>query len=190
MRRGVVQVFRFLRYVLSVTNEAFVVNSEAMMVSEVQVRDARVGDAKAITALWRELMELHCRLDSRFVVSVEGEREYLRHVVRMIRTRDARVLVSEELGSGRLVGYVVGEMQFRPYGGVSGRYGFIADIYVRESFRKRGIGREMVKTLQVWFVARKAVAIELYVSVVNADSQAFWRSLGMEPFLCLMHRDL
>jgi ribosomal protein S18 acetylase RimI-like enzyme len=160
------------------------------MVREFRIREARHADRTVIVALWRELMDLHRALDTRFVIAPDGEQKYSRHIVEMIRSRDARVLVAEEVQTSRVIAYIMGEIQVRPPLALPGVYGFVSDIYVTAEWRQHGVGKTLVTQLKRWFIARKAVAIELTVSEVNPAAIAFWQAMGLMPFLRLMHMDL
>jgi len=154
------------------------------------IRDARMSDRTRIGALWKELMTLHQALDPRFVVPVDGEQKYVRHIQDMLRCRDARVLVAEEKATNTVIGYLVGELQTRPPVALPGQYGFITDVCVQEAWRRRGVGRALFEQIRRWFVLRKARSIELYVSTANPHAAAFWQEMGFSPFLKLMHLDL
>ncbi len=154
------------------------------------VREARRSDLTAIGELWYELMTLHRRLDSRFQYSQEGISEYVRHTQRMMKTRDARVLVVEREATGQVVGYLTGELQPRVHGAIRGVYGFVSDVFIREECRRHGVGQALFAEIKRWFVLRGATSVQLYVSVANEDSQAFWRAMGLEPYLTLLHVDL
>jgi len=154
------------------------------------VRDARASDRVRIGVLWRELMSTHRALDSRFVIAADGPERYARHVHEMIRSRDARVLVAEPCDGGEIVGYLLGEVQMRAPIAMPGAYGFISDVYIVESWRRAGVGTALVREVCRWFAARKAVSVELYVADANPAAGAFWRLMGFEPFLRLMHLDL
>ena len=155
-----------------------------------QVREARQSDRMVIGRLWLELMEYHRALDPRFAIAPDGEQKYVRHTLEMIRSRDARVLVAEETGTGIIVAYVIAELQRRPPLAQPGLYGFVSDIYVAEAWRQRGVGRALVEDLKRWFVLRKASAVELYIADANPAATEFWQAMGMTPFLRLMHMEL
>ncbi len=155
-----------------------------------RIRDARRYDSEGIGLLWRELMLYHRALDPRFDYTPEAEHRFIRHAQDMMRSRDARVLVAEETASGQLVGFLMGEMQTRHVSPVPGAYGFIGDAFVREEWRQRGVGTALFEEVRRWFVARKALAIELYVAEANPVGQAFWQTMGLEPYLKMLHLDL
>jgi ribosomal protein S18 acetylase RimI-like enzyme len=154
------------------------------------IREARASDRVRIGVLWRELMTAHRALDKRFVIAADGQEKYARHVHEMIRSRDARVLVAQPGEGGEPIGYLLGEIQMRAPIAMPGAYGFVSDVYVVESWRHRGVGTALVVEACRWFAARKAVSVELYVADANPSAHAFWRSMGFEPFLRLMHLEL
>ena len=157
---------------------------------EYKIRDARGGDRDAIGHLWRELMDHHRSLDARFAIAADGERMYVRHVLEMVRSSDARVRIAESLEPVRAIGYIMGELQARPPIALPGLYGFVSDLYVVEPWRSRGVGRALYQELRRWFVTRKAMAVELYTAELNPEAQAFWAEMGLAPFLTLMHGEL
>ena len=158
--------------------------------SQFRIRDARGRDREAIGALWRELMQHHQSLDSRFTTAPDGEKKYIRHAMDMMRSNNARVLVAENIETEEIVAYIMGELQVRPPIALPGTYGFISDICVLESWRHQGVGRALFEEMQRWFIARKAIAIELYISEVNPAALGFWEEMGLRPFLKLLHLDL
>jgi len=155
-----------------------------------RIRDGRRSDMAAIGAMWRALMAYHCSLDPRFTVAPDAEQKYVRHAQEMIRSRNARVLVAEDTETGEVVGYLMGEIQPRPPLAQPGQYGFISDIYVQEAWRQQGAGRALFEQIRGWFVSRKALAIELYMAEANPTAMAFWREMGLSPYLKLLHLDL
>jgi GNAT superfamily N-acetyltransferase len=158
--------------------------------AEFIVRDARLADRECIGMLWRELMRYHHSLDPRFVTAPDATARYVRHIQELMRGRNSRVLVACDSATGGVVGYIVGELQERPPMTRVGMYGFVSDIFVREEWRRHGAGQALFEELRRWFKDRKATAIELYAASANPNAVEFWTSMGLTPFLTLMHLDL
>ena len=59
-----------------------------------------------------------------------------------------------------------------------------------DEWRQGGVGRALFEELKRWFVDRKVVAIELYVSEANSEATTFWLEMGLSPFLQLFHMEL
>ena len=75
---------------------------------------------------------------------------------------------------GRLAGFIVGGLED------TGEllYGHICNLAVVPSFRKRGIGRQLVKRIEHQFVLECASGVQLEVRVSNIKAQSFYLDMG------------
>ena len=154
------------------------------------IREADAGDREQIGLLWLYLMRYHTQRDPRFQIAADDSEQYERHVLETMRSKNGRVIVAQDVATSEIVAYILGEIQTRPTISMPGIYGFVSDLYVAQEWRHGGIGRALFDELKRWFVERKVLAIELYVSQSNPEATAFWREMGLSPFLQLMHADL
>ena len=65
----------------------------------------------------------------------------------------------------------------------------ITELCVRPERRRRGIGRALACAACEW-AAERAARVEVRVAVRNREGQAFWRALGYEGFVDVLHRRL
>ena len=158
--------------------------------AQFHIRKAISADKEPVVNLWQMLMAYHRSLDSRFVVDPEGRRKYLSHVHEMIRSGSSQILVAENVENGEIVAYLMGEIQSRPPSALPGIYGFVSDIFVMEEWRSQGVGKALFSQMKLWFASKKATAVELYVADANPAASQFWATMGLTPFLILMHLDL
>jgi GNAT superfamily N-acetyltransferase len=66
----------------------------------------------------------------------------------------------------------------------------IADLGVRAGSRRRGNGRALAEQALLWARSRGAERLEVRVAARNPEGQAFWRALGYEAFVDVLHRRL
>jgi ribosomal protein S18 acetylase RimI-like enzyme len=59
-----------------------------------------------------------------------------------------------------------------------GREGIVTDLFLREKFRGRGIGRHMIGRVEDHCRASGINAVELQVEIENRPAQSFYRKLG------------
>lgn len=144
------------------------------------IRLAVADDAERIGMLWAEMAAYHARFDPlMFRPAENGAALYARNFVDRLGDPQARVLVAER--EGEIVAYVSGMIAdittdiFQPL-----RCGLLADIYVSEAQRGRGLGRQLVERLTLWFRAQHVNHFEWHVSAKNVTARAFWESLGGE----------
>ena len=64
--------------------------------------------------------------------------------------------------------------------------GFLADIYVKEAYRRQGIGRELVERLVLWLHSQDVTYFEWHVSSKNRAAVQFWQSIGGETTMLRM----
>lgn len=150
------------------------------------IRLAEADDADRIGELWAEMVAYHAELDSQtFRPAEAGAALYASNIRERLADQDARVLVVEL--EGEVVGYVTGVIanitteMFMPL-----RCGLLADIYLRAPYRRRGIGRQLVERLALWFRAQGVRSFEWHVSARNRGALAFWNAIGGETTMLRM----
>lgn len=67
--------------------------------------------------------------------------------------------------------------------------GIIDDTFVRQEYRRSGVGSALVERCQEWFKARGATELRLNVSAGNELGQSFWRRMGFSPMSYLVCKE-
>jgi ribosomal protein S18 acetylase RimI-like enzyme len=157
--------------------------------ADMTIRPATAGDAAEIGKLWEKLVAYHQALDDDLPRAArDGDRLYARSIANRLHDSHTRVLVAEE--NDKVVGYVLGVVvdlvpdMFEQEDG-----GFLADIYVEENYRGRGIGRALVEALADWF-KQGLHHFEWHVAANNPSGLAFWRAIGGRDLMIRMRTDL
>ncbi|KAF0313325.1 Diamine acetyltransferase 1 [Amphibalanus amphitrite] len=78
---------------------------------------------------------------------------------------------------GELIGHAIYTLNWAGYDGI-GRCLFLADLFVRESARRLGVGRRLMRALAAAAVRRGAPHIDFTVYGWNEPALRFYRSLG------------
>ena len=150
------------------------------------IRLAQARDARRIGELWEEMVLYHAQFDNAtFRAAENGAQLYERRLLDRLGDTQSRVLVAEEAGvivayASAMIADITTEM-FQPL-----RCGLLADIYVSEPNRRRGLGRELVERLCLWFRAHDVAHFEWHVSAKNEEALAFWKGIGGEPTILRM----
>lgn len=159
-------------------------------VAEVTIRPAVLDDQEAIARLWAGLVAYHHQRDAALpAAAYQGPKRYARRVVQRLDDPHHCVLVAEL--DERVVGFVLGMVvdlladifDQKPIG-------FLADIYVDETCRRRGIGRALVAALAAWFRERGLRSFEWQVAACNPEGLAFWRAMGGRDVMVRMRAEL
>ena len=80
------------------------------------------------------------------------------------------------------IGYVQGEVSRR--NDYSPRtVGQISLIYVTKRYRRRGIGRRLMRELCNFFESRRAKQLTVRYIIGNREAEGFWNKLGFKPII-------
>jgi GNAT superfamily N-acetyltransferase len=160
------------------------------MADDITIRPVAPHDQSAIARLWEALTDYHVRLDPRLPTAVPGAAE--NYAARLLERRDdsyTRTFVAEV--GGLVVGYILGaiiEMQPDLFEYVDS--GFIADVFVHPAYRRRGIARRLVETMNGWFAGQGVARVEWQVASLNPDAIQFWEAVGGQPVTIRMQKSL
>jgi ribosomal protein S18 acetylase RimI-like enzyme len=154
----------------------------------VTIRRAQQPDLDQLLALWQELAKLHVDLAPEFALVPGGEQSVRAHLAELLRDDHERVFVAEE--NGALIGFINGAVRENPPVFVERYIGYIADAIVTARSRRRGIGAQLVNTINAWFRERGVRIIHLTAATGNPISQAFWRKMGFVEYMTRMRSEL
>jgi ribosomal protein S18 acetylase RimI-like enzyme len=95
------------------------------------------------------------------------------------------VFVAEE--NGELVGYIHGNIKLKEFY-ISNKEGYIEDLYVKQDFRNKGIGKLLYGELLTVF--KEAECTHVGISAYSENSQAieFYHKLGFKDFVLEMKK--
>lgn len=135
------------------------------------IRPATPNDCQTIVDHIRELAIFE-KLEHEFVATADQFRQHL------FGERPACEAIMAEW-SGLPAGFALYFTNFSTFLGKSGLY--LEDLYVREAYRRKGIGKALLTTLARIAVERDYGRFEWSVLDWNSPAIAFYRSLGALP---------
>jgi len=135
---------------------------------EVSVRPATPVDLDALVGLLKDLFALEP--DFRF----DPVRQR-RGLALLLEDRLRRVALVAESG-GVVVGMVTGQLLISTAEG--GGSVLVEDLVVRESERRRGTGRKLVRAVEAWARGRGATRLQLLADRENEAALRFYERLG------------
>ncbi len=150
---------------------------------DIIIRPAQSLDLPAIITLWRELQNINASYDPRLALNVDADAWFLGYLQGNLDNPHMVIYVADGGGDDDgVVGYTFGQIMQRPTL-QSGDCGYIADVCIRDGWRRQGVGRQLHSRLRSWFLAHGITAVEVQVVRANPASQAFWRKMGYNDFL-------
>jgi GNAT superfamily N-acetyltransferase len=150
-------------------------------VSEIVVRAAKMSDEAGILGLARQEMAALEKMDPRFRLRPDSEGRYATYLRERSRDTDTGVFVAEE--NGRLIGLAIASIRSQNSFFEPSRYGYISDLLVLESERRRGIGTILFRRVIKWFRGQGITVARLHVASCNEAARSFWSSVGAGDYM-------
>lgn len=142
------------------------------------VRIAVIDDTPVIAELYREQFREMEKLIPDFIK--EGEQS-IEFIERTISNDDSDILVYEN--DGKAVGFILLQAKQRPDFPflVSGKYCYVMDLIITESYRNKGFGTELMNSAKKWAKENNCKFINLEVLTNNPKAIALYEKLGFIP---------
>jgi len=153
----------------------------------VQIQRATARDVRAILPVWGELAGFHAHLDPAFTPSPQWPHEYGTYLRTLIGRDDALAVVARD--GDQIIGYAIGRITMLPSFFAHRRRGYIHDVYVRDVYRRQGVGRRLVEEILAWLRRKGVTLVELTVAS-NNDAVRFWERLGFSTYMLQMKLEL
>jgi ribosomal protein S18 acetylase RimI-like enzyme len=153
-----------------------------------RIRSAHSRDLDRVVALWIALTEHHGYRDPLFALRPDADAEIHRLLAARLHDPEAAIFVYER--DGALLGFCTVRIDHAPPILVEVQRAEITDLMVIEGERRRGVGRALVERALGWMEERGIERCEIRVASHNAEGQHFWRSVGFDDFMDVLHRRL
>jgi len=154
----------------------------------ITIRPATASDQESLGRFGGALMRQHHASDPRRFLHVEHpEAGYGRFLVSQIANPNSLVLVAEH--EGRVVGYLYADVETTNWMELRGPCGVVQDVYVDETARRLGAGRELMGAAIAWIYSRGRSQVVLLTKTRNEHAQRLFSALGFRPTMIEMTLD-
>jgi GNAT superfamily N-acetyltransferase len=145
------------------------------------VRRALAKDIDGLLRLCEERREVYLKAERRLPAFAESKSAWRESVLGWMTRDDAAVLVAAR--DDGLIGYIIGWVWPNPPATEPEKFGLVSEMSVDGHCKQGGVGTAMFAGLKDWFRENDLSVVEVRVSRVQPIEQAFWRSLGAQPFV-------
>ena len=157
---------------------------------EIVIRLAKESDSPSLGRLGALLLETHYAFDQkRFMAPhanlAEGYAWFLRS---QLKEKDVVIFVAERTGA--VVGYVYAGLEPQSWKELREMAGFIHDVIVEESSRRRGIAGLLLEAAIEWLRAHGAPRVMLWTAEHNPEAQHLFSRIGFRRTMIEMTREL
>jgi len=154
----------------------------------ITVRPAAASDQEVLGRYGGALLRQHHAADPRRFMFVEHpEAGYGRFLVSQLSNAESLVMVAEH--AGRVVGYIFADVEPTSWMDLRGPCGVVHDVYVDESARRLGAGRELMHAALEWMRSKGRSQVVLMTKTQNVHAHHLFTALGFRPTMMEMTLD-
>jgi ribosomal protein S18 acetylase RimI-like enzyme len=154
----------------------------------IAIRTATASDQERLGRYGGALMRQHHDDDPRRFMQVEHpEAGYGRFLVSQLANPDSLVMVAEH--SGAVIGYIFADVEATNWMELRGPCGVVHDIYVDETARHLGAGRELMRAAITWIRSRGRSQVVLTTKTRNEHAHRLFATLGFRKTMIEMTLD-
>lgn len=154
------------------------------------IRKATRDDRDALGRLGALLMDVHYNFDRRRFLDPgeEASPGYARYLLSQLDDPASAIFVAEV--DGVVAGYCYCVIEPMSWKELRDEAGFISDLALEPSVRRRGAGRALVQAAIEWFRERNMARVMLWTSTRNDAARDLFLSAGFRPTMTEMTMNL
>jgi ribosomal protein S18 acetylase RimI-like enzyme len=155
---------------------------------EIKIEEAKRKDLNSIVKLGMALAEYHRKFDEYYKSGKERKKEFKKLLLKKSGKRNFKVLVAKD--KNKILAYGIASIEKPALYAKPKKIGKLTNLYVKERYRKRGIGKQIFDEFLEWFKSRDIKHIELSVDARNQIAISAYKKYGFFEFQKKMRLDL
>ena len=157
---------------------------------DLTIRASSHKDVDAILELWKEFTQDPNSIDRPIPLHTENTRRWREFIDELLDEDPRQIQVAEE--NGKLVGYVISQKIVKTLDKLDMAYGwsYVYDLYVKQTHRRQGIGRELLKATIEYLKSVGSEHVRLDVWHGNEGAIKLYRELGFREYIHILQIDL
>jgi ribosomal protein S18 acetylase RimI-like enzyme len=152
------------------------------------IRPLRATEVDRLIVLWKEFMNDPSAIDQAIPTHDENVRRETESLNKLIQEDPKQVLVADE--DGDLIGYLIFLRQAKTPLQMRHSHSFITDLYVRPSYRRRGIGMKLLQACFDDVQSSGTAHVRLAVWSKNESAIRLYRQVGFKDYMLMMETEI
>ncbi|MCK9439377.1 GNAT family N-acetyltransferase [Patescibacteria group bacterium] len=139
---------------------------------------AKIKDLKDVVELSYKSAMYHKKLTPYYDTSKDVKEVLTKSLKKNIYSSNSCIFIAEE--NNKIIGYLLAFKVNRLEMFKVKKAGLIADVFIKEDYRRKGIGDKLIKECFDWFRGDKISFAEINVEVSNKQAINFWNKKGFK----------
>lgn len=154
----------------------------------IDVEQAGINDIEELCDMWFELQTYHRGKAAYMKERREWRDNKDRELGLVVQSNNTIIYIAGI--DGKAAGYVRGCVRDMSPVYENPRIGNLEELYIREGYRRVGVGRRLVESIKEWFKSRGTSRIVINVSHDNPEARRFWTQMGFDVQAIRMNMDI
>ncbi len=151
------------------------------------IRKSTTKDFEKLKKIKKEFYLWECEKDTKLCPKFANRNLGIR-LGKNLRQDNVAFFIAVE--KNEIVAYVGGEIEKNMPCHKEKLKGHLFNLYVRPNYRKKGLGKKLIKKILTWFKENKINEIELFTGANNYPAQGLYKKLGFEKYYIKMKKEV
>ena len=151
--------------------------------NKLEIKQGNIEDIDLIKPLWEKLNQLHAELSPHFKNRFQNMSWNKRKNTLLEKSKDIFWEYVIDKSNNNIVGYCVSSIEKN-----DNKTGEIDSIYIDETYRKSGIGKQLIKNAVLWLNSNNIEIQKLSVGVGNEQVLDFYSQFDFYPVHIVLQR--
>ncbi|MFO7992244.1 MAG: GNAT family N-acetyltransferase [Thermoplasmata archaeon] len=153
-----------------------------------RLRKAKPDEIDKISELWYELAVMHEDIMEGYELREDPLTPWKNYIKEGMESGRLVTFVADE--GGKIIGFVNVMIRNRASFFTVQKMGVIMDTFVREDYRRKGVGSALVHAAERWIKNQGVEVAVLTVAPENTSGVKFWRKKGFKTYLYKQRKEL
>lgn len=152
----------------------------------IKIREATPKDNEALINLNLELIKFEKAFEPDLKIDDETKKFLDEWITKDFKSKDWKSFVAED--NGEIVGFISGRIGKRYKFYKTQVFGDAENAFVIESYRNKGVAKQLMAELVVWMKSKGVERIEASTYWKNTAAQDIWRKMGFKEHMIIFEK--
>lgn len=153
-----------------------------------EIRRIQPEEVNTVVQMWVDFVDDQFQYDDFFIRSPEGQLNLKNKLHEYLR--DVNYLIAGAFVGAEMVGYILAQVSEHPPFFERRQFCNLRHLFVREEYRNKNYGAELIRFTKEWAKQKGLNRIELLVAAKNERAIRFYHNHGFKNFCMVLSHDL
>jgi len=155
---------------------------------KIKIRQATIKDFDGLFKLKLESKKDERKYNKQLEPIEKVKDRYKEYLIKDLDSEHRAVFVASD--DNKIIGMIIGRIYRSLIVAGYEKRGSMGNLYVKKSYRKRGIGKNLMKALIDWFKSKNVTGLTLAIYKHNKISEGICKGMGFNTYCKMMYKEI